>query len=770
MKRETRKTYIDAAKGIGILLMILGHTMTPGVGKDMIYSFHMPLFFVCSGMTMGFSEDAKEWRHRAKRGAIRLLIPAVLLFAAMQCISGILNGEWAIEKDLLCLFFASGEDLVLHKGMVSSVGALWFLFVLFWAKFLLDGIFLLLKKYTWIPVLLLCMSAVMAAFPLPQALDLVPVAMLFLLMGKSLGERNETMEMQNAYTLASFGVWCLLFVVHHMMGETFDMAKRSYGIPLIGILMAYSGSVFFLSLCKRLGRISILEVCGRHSLLLLGIHYLGYLPYLYYSSLFSVNGVLCVLRLILELLVFGTILEIKGYVRGDERGQFGRRIGFLLSMLIQTAYLLFCRFPGGLQYDSINQITQVVEGKYSNHHPIFHTIWMTFSVEVAEHLGGDLTLGIFLFSFLQILVFSYMVSYVLGTLQKAGVREGWLFGVLLIFLLHPYHLFFAGYVNKDTLFACAGVIFVTAMFRMELEDAGKGDLWHLILAGLGVSLFRSNGLIAMCLLLGILLLFRKKQKDSGVLRCVLLVVFGALLIRFGVGQIEGIAGGYTSENFSIPLQQVARVVAEEKELQPREEELINDLCDVSGMTGGTFTEYIKENYNSWRADEIKGQIQFWGRDAYLREHLTSYGRLWIRLGLRYPETYVTAWYEMTSGYWLWRGTTDYAHEVYPTTLDLRQTILLQEVNEGINQYLMMWQKNPLLRVLIHPASAFWLTVFMFVLLWKKDPSLGQLCILPLAVVITLFVAVPLNGQPRYVYLLYGCILLFFPLLFQKGDC
>lgn len=40
-----RMQYIDMAKGIGILLVIIGHTMSLGWKKDFIYSFHMPLFF-----------------------------------------------------------------------------------------------------------------------------------------------------------------------------------------------------------------------------------------------------------------------------------------------------------------------------------------------------------------------------------------------------------------------------------------------------------------------------------------------------------------------------------------------------------------------------------------------------------------------------------------------------------------------------------------------------------------------------------------------------
>lgn len=51
--KKNRMTYLDMAKGIGILFMIVGHTISLGWQKDLIYSFHMPLFFVCSGMIHG---------------------------------------------------------------------------------------------------------------------------------------------------------------------------------------------------------------------------------------------------------------------------------------------------------------------------------------------------------------------------------------------------------------------------------------------------------------------------------------------------------------------------------------------------------------------------------------------------------------------------------------------------------------------------------------------------------------------------------------------
>ncbi len=44
-----RNQWMDVAKGITILLMVLGHTAIPKSLSNFIYSFHMPLFFIASG-------------------------------------------------------------------------------------------------------------------------------------------------------------------------------------------------------------------------------------------------------------------------------------------------------------------------------------------------------------------------------------------------------------------------------------------------------------------------------------------------------------------------------------------------------------------------------------------------------------------------------------------------------------------------------------------------------------------------------------------------
>lgn len=45
-----RLEWIDVARGIGIIAVVIGHVWTRGPLRDAVYSFHMPLFFLLSGL------------------------------------------------------------------------------------------------------------------------------------------------------------------------------------------------------------------------------------------------------------------------------------------------------------------------------------------------------------------------------------------------------------------------------------------------------------------------------------------------------------------------------------------------------------------------------------------------------------------------------------------------------------------------------------------------------------------------------------------------
>ena len=62
---NSRSNVIDVFKGLGILLVILGHAWgVPNILQKLIYSFHMPAFFILSGYFFRVeraSEGSFEW-------------------------------------------------------------------------------------------------------------------------------------------------------------------------------------------------------------------------------------------------------------------------------------------------------------------------------------------------------------------------------------------------------------------------------------------------------------------------------------------------------------------------------------------------------------------------------------------------------------------------------------------------------------------------------------------------------------------------------------
>ncbi|WP_379707274.1 acyltransferase family protein [Mediterraneibacter gnavus] len=65
------------AKGIGIFLVVFAHIYTMGTNSlgDIIYVFHMPLFFLLSGITTNCNKDFKKY---VKQNAYSILVCCIV--------------------------------------------------------------------------------------------------------------------------------------------------------------------------------------------------------------------------------------------------------------------------------------------------------------------------------------------------------------------------------------------------------------------------------------------------------------------------------------------------------------------------------------------------------------------------------------------------------------------------------------------------------------------------------------------------------------------
>ncbi len=170
---KTRNEAIDILKGIGIILVLTAHSLEGFVSK-FAYTFHMPLFFIVTGLFISEyvrTEDGDFvgwWRLRSRKDFARLIIPALFTMAFILIVSSlsfILNDTYL--KNPIELIWNNAPDGKLNY--INMLGNLWFLFALFFAKqFFFILRYLIGKKV--LPVV--CLAIGIIAIVIQQWIDL----------------------------------------------------------------------------------------------------------------------------------------------------------------------------------------------------------------------------------------------------------------------------------------------------------------------------------------------------------------------------------------------------------------------------------------------------------------------------------------------------------------------------------------------------------------------------------------------------------------------
>ncbi len=133
MPSESQKTerlqWIENAKGVGVLSVIMVHSMIPDVNPVTIHlsSFTIPLFFVMAGLTYNNERHRGALREFIESRGRRYMIPYFVLYVVELCLRGIL-GPYAgteLPTDQILFWLAYGS------GPSGASTHLWFLPVLF---------------------------------------------------------------------------------------------------------------------------------------------------------------------------------------------------------------------------------------------------------------------------------------------------------------------------------------------------------------------------------------------------------------------------------------------------------------------------------------------------------------------------------------------------------------------------------------------------------------------------------------------------------------
>lgn len=249
--------WIDVAKFVGLYLMVLGHGLVPERNIQFIYSFHMPLFFVLSGLLFknrGLSTSIRK--------GIRTLIIPYFLLNAIGLLYDVVEKHLVGKTLSLCDIYDRIGAILMGIGYNVDnwhpvLSPTWYIYTLF----LIQSVCSLSRNELWY-FMLLPLSIALTLFLSHNSIDLlIPfdsafLAMPFFLFGMLLKNRNTCLK----------GVWggvivtCLfaLMIVSDTYQGRVDINRCEYGRNLILFyLSGLAGSMLVIGLCQNIQNISL---------------------------------------------------------------------------------------------------------------------------------------------------------------------------------------------------------------------------------------------------------------------------------------------------------------------------------------------------------------------------------------------------------------------------------------------------------------------------------------------------------------------------------
>lgn len=266
-----RIDWIDVAKGIAILLMVAGHTTIPKFISNFIWSFHMPLFFIASGLCTNWEVRYCDF---LKKKSISLLIP-FLIYSIIVLPVAISIGSTTFDRWLV-----SG-----WQGI-----ALWFIPVLYFSLVLSKLILNIASIYFRVisMVFLLIVGVVLCYFDIGHnwTLSSVPYATFLIILGAYSKKLIQVINEPKWYyvigslivTIVVSQIWRLDMAWNHIM----PIIPITIG-ACSGTYLVFSISSYLCKYCKPIK--AILSAIGKETYIILAfsqiiimlmIHYTGW--------------------------------------------------------------------------------------------------------------------------------------------------------------------------------------------------------------------------------------------------------------------------------------------------------------------------------------------------------------------------------------------------------------------------------------------------------------------------------------------------------------
>lgn len=327
-------------------------------------------------------------------------------------------------------------------------------------------------------------------------------------------------------------------------------------------------------------------------------------------------------------------------------GKTPRGMNAACTVLLFLCWLpaLLSIFPGAFSYDAFDEWEQVKNWMLTSHHPVAHVLLLGGLTEGLFRLTGSYNLGIAAYSVLQMLILAGAFAAVIDFMREYGIPRAWRVIAVIFYAVSPVAQLFSICATKDVLFTAAELVFFLYVIRFSVDRELPGNRKRMVRFGISAlctMILRNNGLYIVLLTLLVLAMVCGKNllKYKRNLITFFLVIFVPYLLYTGpVYKMWNVTPGGVEEMLSVPLQQMARVYRYDYDsLDGEELELLYRFVERDALEQyrPTVSDFVKQGFHREEFEEDKA----------------GFIRLWVRLGIGHPLTYINSFLINTVDAW-----------------------------------------------------------------------------------------------------------------------
>ena len=270
-KAETKEyiSWIDTAKGLGVFFVVLGHLWYGSSNNEinqLIYSFHVPFFWILSGYIANYNH--KQKLKECYKKFIRLIIPAIFFIVISLPIYLKDVQDQQLAEKLRTIFYVD--------GIIAFNLPVWYLVVLFEVS-ICDIISGLTKRNVYVKslsiIVLFCISYIIykKRIILPFGLDKAILGLAFYIVGNVIRNHFQIIFKEKILLIISLYIWVMIALHFNGKVSVYNMVLGSFWNFVIA---AIAGSVVFMNLAIFLeDKILQLKKISCNSILILGTHF-----------------------------------------------------------------------------------------------------------------------------------------------------------------------------------------------------------------------------------------------------------------------------------------------------------------------------------------------------------------------------------------------------------------------------------------------------------------------------------------------------------------